>query len=146
MRRKIVVQNNELFDDLATMISSGESVVLRTKGQSMRPFIIGGEDSVELTKIDDEIEIGDILLAKIDNPSRYVIHRVVKIEDERVTLMGDGNLVGIEECSKESVVARVTSIIKPNRIIDPNSKYQQCYAKIWQKLTPIRGYLLVFLW
>ncbi len=145
MCRKVIVPNNDLFDDVATMIASGERVTLLTKGQSMFPFIVGGRDSVELTKIDGEISVGDILLAKIDNNRCYVIHRVIKIDGYRVTVMGDGNLVGTEQCLKSDVIARVTAIIKPNKTIDPSSIQQQLYANTWQKLMPVRRYLLAIM-
>ncbi|MFI3265242.1 MAG: S26 family signal peptidase [Rikenellaceae bacterium] len=147
MRRKIIVSNNELLDDVAALIALGEQVVLLTKGRSMLPFIVGGCDSVELTAVGDEIKLGDIILAKIGLPTpRYIIHRVINVEENKITLMGDGNLIGVEECDKSDVVARVTSIIKPNnKIIIPNSKNHQYYALIWLKLLPIRRYLLAIL-
>lgn len=142
MRRKVVVANSELLDGVATLVASGERVVLLTKGQSMLPFIVGGRDSVELVRVDGEICIGEILLAKIPNPTRYVIHRVVKVEGDRVTLMGDGNLVGMELCCKCDVVARVASIIRPSKVVDPNSLLHRCYALSWRVLIPFRRYLL----
>ncbi len=140
MRRKVVVENKELLDEVATMVDSGEKVILLTKGKSMLPFIVGGRDSVELSRIDDKICVDDILLAKIQNPTRYVIHRVIKIYGESVTLMGDGNLVDTEECHTRDVVARITAIIKPHKTINPNS--QRVYAKIWRMFQPVRRYLL----
>ncbi len=145
MRRKVIVENNELLDGVTAMVASGEQVILLTKGQSMLPFIIGGRDSVELSRIDDEICVGDILLAKITSPPRYVIHRVIKIEGEMVTLMGDGNLASREECHMSNVAARITAIIKPHKTINPNSKTLQRRAKIWRILQPIRRYILAIL-
>lgn len=145
MRRKVVVENNELLDDVAAMVANGERVVLLTKGQSMLPFIVGGRDSVELTKVDGDIRVGEIILARISNPPRYVIHRVIKIENEKITLMGDGNLVGTEVCHTNDVAARITAIIKPHKTINPNSKQQCRRAKIWRALQPIRRYLLAIL-
>ncbi len=147
MHRKVIVQNNKLLDDVANIVASGKQVILLTKGQSMLPFIVGGEDSVELSKIDSEICVGDILLAKLTTPTpHYIIHRVIKTDGDRITLMGDGNLIGSEECHRKDIVARITSIIKRNRRrINPNSKSQQRYAQIWQKLQPIRRYLLAIL-
>ncbi len=147
MHRKVIVQNNKLLDDVANIVASGKQVILLTKGQSMLPFIVGGEDSVELSKIDSEICVGDILLAKLTTPTpHYIIHRVIKTDGDRITLMGDGNLIGSEECHREDIVARITSIIKHNRRrINPNLKSQQRYAQIWQKLQPIRRYLLATL-
>ncbi len=62
MRRKVVVDNNTLLDDVAKIIAStGQQVVLLTKGQSMLPFIVGNRDSVELSPITDKIRRGAIL-------------------------------------------------------------------------------------
>ncbi len=145
MSRKVVVANNELLDDVATMVASGERVILLTKGQSMLPFIVGARDSVELSRIDGKICVGDILLARISKPTRYVIHRVVKVEAEIITLMGDGNLVGTEQCLASEAAARITAIIKPHKTINPNTKQQRRRAKIWRTLRPVRRYLLAIL-
>ncbi len=143
MRRKIVVKNSELLDDVAAMVESGKRVVLLAKGQSMMPFIVGDRDSVELTKVEGSICVGDILLARV-NVSRphYIIHRVIRVDGQRLTLMGDGNYVGTEECHKNDVAARITAIIKPHKSINPNTKAQQLYFKIWRVLRPLRRYLL----
>ncbi len=146
MHRKIVVPNIELLDDVAKIIASGEHVTLRTKGQSMLPFIVGGRDSVELAPIIEEVREGDILLAKLSYPTPcYVIHRVIRVEEEGVTLMGDGNILGTEQCTKRDIVARVISIQKPKRNVDPNTKRQRVYASIWLILRPIRRYLLAII-
>ncbi|MFI3282553.1 MAG: S24/S26 family peptidase [Rikenellaceae bacterium] len=128
---------------MTNIIESDEKVVILTKGQSMLPFIVGDRDSVELTKVKGEVCVGEILLAKIANPLRYVIHRVIRVEGDEIILMGDGNLIGTERCHKKDIVAQVTSIITPQKIIYPNTVRQQYMAKIWQKLKPVRGYLLI---
>ncbi|MFI3262189.1 MAG: S24 family peptidase [Rikenellaceae bacterium] len=145
MRRKVIVPNNRLLDDVAAMISSGEQVTLLTKGQSMLPFIVGSRDSVELSPI-TEVKLGDIVLAKLHDPNpRYVIHRVICIEGERITLMGDGNIIGKEYCNQSDIIARVTSIIKPHKRINPYSKSMVVYSRLWQILRPIRRYLLAII-
>lgn len=144
MRRKIVA-NDILLAEVAKMVGEGERVVILTKGMSMLPFIVGGRDSVELSRVDSPVVLHDILLAKIENPHRYVIHRVVGVDGEHLTLMGDGNIVGVEHCRCEAVVARVTSIIKPHKVVDPNTRRQRILCNIWQLLRPIRGYLLAIL-
>ncbi len=131
-----------VFDDIENFIKNGEQVILLTKGSSMYPFIVGERDSVELTPINrDDIKVGDIMLARIDNPTRHVVHRVIEIKSDIVTLMGDGNLYGTEQCHRDAIVARITSIIKPHRIIDPYSTRELLYAKIWGILCPFRRYI-----
>ncbi len=141
-----MIPNNELLDDVSKIVASGETIVLLAKGYSMLPFIVGWRDSVELTRVDVEICVGDIILAKLTTPSVcYVMHRVVGIEGEIVTLMGDGNLVGMEICRKCDIMARVTSIVKPNKSVDPNTRCQRLLARIWRYLLPVRRWLLIVL-
>ena len=44
----------------------------------------------------------------------YVIHRIVSIDDNRVILMGDGNLVLREHCDRGDVCAKVLQVLKPS--------------------------------
>ncbi len=141
MQRKIVA-NEIIFEGIAEIISRGESAVIKTKGASMRPFITGERDSIELVAVEAELRVGDIVLARIGDPVRYVVHRVVELRGDEVVMMGDGNLLYTERCDKEAVIARVTAIIKPNRRVDPNSRFNRLKAYIWGVLLPFRRYLL----
>ncbi len=145
MRRKIV-PNDILISEVARMVAEGGQVTLLTKGQSMLPFIIGGRDSVELSPIrEDDIATGDIILARITNPTRYVIHRVIELTHDGVVLMGDGNIMGVERCPKGDVLARVTAIIKPKKVVDPRCESELKKARLWWRLLPIRRYILAIL-
>lgn len=143
MCRRVVVPNNELIASALELLEGGNRVILPTKGGSMRPFIIGVRDSVELELLKTEIAKGDIVLALLPLPTpHYVIHRVLKIDGDHLTLMGDGNLVGVERCLKSDVVARVVAIITPRRAINPYSRRYRLYSHLWQLLLPIRRHLL----
>ncbi len=141
MRRKIVA-NDILIEEVANAISRGEKAVILTKGTSMLPFIVGGRDSVELSPCNATLSRGEILLAKISHPTRYVIHRVVAIEGDEVVLMGDGNVNCTERCHRDDVIARVTMIIEPNGMVDPYSKKSLRRARIWGCMLPLRRYIL----
>lgn len=146
MQRKLVVSNNELFESIEREIASGKSIVLRTKGRSMLPFFRGERDSVELSPVVGEVVCGQIYLAKINHPvTRYVIHRVICLDGETVTLMGDGNIVGTESCDCSGIIAQVTKIIKPNRRVDPASRSQRLYSSLWQMVVPLRRWILKLL-
>ena len=64
--KKVIVQNTLIFSEVAKLVSEGGRVTLKTKGNSMLPFIRGGRDSVVLVKIDD-IKLHDIVLAVVGN-------------------------------------------------------------------------------
>ncbi len=140
MSKRIVVNNNIIFDQVASLIAQGESVTILTKGNSMLPFIIGGHDSIVLVPT-VALSIGDIILAKVDN-ERYVVHRIIEIDGEKITMMGDGNIKGREQIRRTDVVASVEAIIHNGKSVDCNNKKERRRAKIWRHLLFIRRYIL----
>lgn len=129
------VPNEFLLPVVAQMISEGHDVELMTKGCSMHPFILGDRDSVVLRSGDPKV--GDIVLAKVEEGGRFVLHRVIKVDVERITLMGDGNIIGTEHCLKSDVAGIVVEILKPGgRRVKPGS------GLWWRRLKPIRRYIL----
>jgi hypothetical protein len=133
--KKMVVPNEILLEQAHDLLSRGIEVVLMTKGNSMLPFIRGEKDSVNLKKF-DAVEVGDIVLARIA-PKRYVLHRIINIDGDKVTLMGDGNLVGTESCSLSDILGTVQEIIRPNGSVKKVTK-----GTFWRKLLPVRKYIL----
>ncbi len=135
-----IKSNIELFTHVAHLIDMGRDVILKVKGYSMLPFIVGDSDSVRLKRL-DSVRVGDIVLARINN-IEYILHRVIKIDNHDITLMGDGNLRGHEYCTIEDIVATAVEIIKPHRRIGTMDKWHRLSANIWLRLLPIRKYLL----
>ena len=119
----------------------GVCVTLPVDGQSMLPFIIGGKESVILQR-PELIDVGDVVLAWVDG-CRYVVHRIIKLDYDRVTLMGDGNLVVTEHCLLNDIKARVTHVVDAKeRTHDINNRWRKWAAKMWFWLRPMRRYLL----
>ena len=133
--KKMVVPNEILLEEAADLLSRGIEVILMTKGNSMLPFICGEKDSVNLKKY-GAVEVGDIVLARIA-PQRYVLHRIIALEGDKVTLMGDGNLVGTETCRLSDILGTVREIIRPN-----GSTRKVTKGTFWRKLLPVRRYIL----
>jgi hypothetical protein len=107
----------------------------------MYPFIIGGRESVVLVK-PQELRVGHVVLAQVEG-GRHVVHRVVKIDDDRITLMGDGNLQGREHCTVDGVKALAIQVVGETGKKRP--LYGFCgnlCAKIWYIARPVRRYLL----
>jgi hypothetical protein len=127
-------------------LKEGHKVILPVKGQSMLPFIVGGQDSVELVVPEGSLAIGDAVLAWVNN-SRYVLHRIIEIGgDGHLILMGDGNLVGKEYCTLGDVVARADYVVKSDGARTYlYSKRQRCYWQWWMKLKPLRRWILAIL-
>ena len=131
---KRVLPNDILLGEVAAVLSEGREAVITPTGNSMLPFIRGGRDRVVLRK-QDEIAVGDIVL--MYTGGRYILHRIIEIDGEQVTLMGDGNLKGVEHGTRADIIGTVTEIIRPDgRSIQPGT------GRFWRTLKPFRRYIL----
>ena len=130
-----------ILDEAVRLVSEGVSVTLPVNGRSMLPFIIGGQESVILQK-PDGVQVGDVVLAWVED-CRWVVHRIISIDGDHVTLMGDGNVVGTEHCLVPDVKARVTHVVDvKGKSHDLYNRWRIQGAKVWWWLRPIRRYLL----
>ena len=137
----MMISDDRILEEAIRLVNDGVSVTLPVKGQSMLPFIIGGKESVILAK-PGLVQVGDIVLAWVEG-CRYVVHRIIRIDGERVTLMGDGNIVGVEHCATDDVKALVTHVVDAQgRTHDIYNRWRQTAMKAWWYLRPIRRYIL----
>ena len=137
----ITIDNNQLIGEVKKLLKTFPSVVLPVKGTSMLPFIIGSKESVELVRWEKDFQIGDIVLAWTKDHS--VIHRIIKIDGDDYTLMGDGNIIGTESCKRSDIVAKAEYVVDKHG----NKHYlytpRRCQAsKLWNKLKPVRRWIL----
>ena len=133
--------DNMIIDEAIRLVREGVSVTLPVNGNSMLPFIIGGKESVILHS-PGLIDVGDVVLAWVDG-NRYVIHRIIRIDGNQVTLMGDGNLAGKEYCLLNDIKAKATHVVDDKeRTHYLYSRWRKPAAKMWFWLRPIRRYLL----
>jgi hypothetical protein len=130
---KKVVPNTLILEEAGQLLNEGRTVRFTPLGSSMLPFIRGGRDSVVLQK-KDSVEVGDIVLIRL--PGRYVLHRVIALDGDKVTLMGDGNIAGTEECTRADIMGTAIEIGRGNRAVKPGK------GRIWRALKPIRRYIL----
>lgn len=134
------IENDILIPELARLLSEGKEVRFTPSGVSMRPFIEGDKDSVILAPLICAPQRGDILLAQVQTlcgRTTYVLHRLIRVEGEQLTLMGDGNLAGTETCLRADVIGIVTRIESPKGRRKPLTS-----GYIWYILRPVRKWLL----
>ena len=135
------MNDNGVIEEAVRLVQEGVTVTFPVTGQSMLPFIIGGKESVILHR-PGLIDVGDVVLAWVDG-NRYVVHRIIKLDYDRVTLMGDGNVAVTEHCRLNDIKARVTHVVSAdNKKRDLYSRWRVRAAKLWYWLRPIRRYLL----
>lgn len=137
----VQLENAAFLPHVTALISEGHTITLPLRGRSMRPFLEDGRDKALLAAPSD-IAMGDAVLAEI-LPGHYVLHRIIGIDGEKVTLRGDGNLAD-EYCRLEDIRAKATGFYRKGRtkLDSTNGLKWRLYSVVWTRLYPIRRYLL----
>ena len=144
MEEKVKYMNNaEFLPEVFALVNEGHDVTIPLRGFSMRPFLEDGRDLAILCKIDRPLKVGDIVLAEL-SPGRYALHRIFRLDDKRVQMLGDGNLTPDPVIRREDVKVFVKAFLrKGSKTPDyvDGRKFQR-YSKFWMKVRPIRRWLL----
>ena len=70
---------------------------------------------------------------------------VIEVDGEDVTLMGDGNLRGVERCSRDRIAGTAVEILRNGeKRVDCRSPRALRQARIWRRLMPLRRIILGF--
>ena len=130
-RMQITLPNEILLEEVASLLDEGREVELMSKGTSMLPFIVGGRDSVILKKEAGVPPLpGDIALAR-RSTGNYVLHRIISVDGDKVTLRGDGNVFGTEIICRKDILGKVMAVVGPSgRRRVPGNAY------LWRNLSP----------
>lgn len=137
---RMEVPNAILLGQVKEAVRAGQKAIINVKGYSMRPFLEHCRDKVLLAPIKD-LKVGDAVLAEIAKDV-YVLHRVVRIQADSITLMGDGNLKGVEHCDRKDVVGLVVCYYRNGKTLWASDIKMRKMVRLWCKLLPIRRYLL----
>lgn len=142
---KLIFSNDVLIPKVVELIGKGHSVTLPLRGYSMRPFLEDGRDKAVLDVADtNSLRRGDVVLALLPE-GKYVIHRIIEISDNGITLLGDGNLTP-EHCTRDDILAIVTGFYRKDcrKLCSVKSVKWRVYSWLWMILRPVRRYLLAF--
>ena len=135
------ISDNEIIRNAITLVNEGMRVTFPVKGYSMLPFIIGSRESVDLIK-PEQIQVGAVVLAWVEE-SRYVIHRIIRIDGNQVTMMGDGNIAGVEHCRLGDVAAKAINVVTPDGKHHPlYNPWRIKASRLWWRLLPVRRWIL----
>ena len=142
---KMVFDNDSFFADVLQVLAEGKRVTIPVKGFSMLPFIRGSKDLVVLEKAGEDLKADDIVLFHLGpmDGGRYVMHRILSIDGDKVDIMGDGVPQNHEHVRKNQILAKAVTILRSGkRPVDPYSPGQLRLVHFWQRLRPVRRYLL----
>ncbi len=135
------MSNEILLGETKKLVSEGKEVTLRVRGISMRPFLEDRRDKIVLTKFTRTPQVGDPVLAEIA-PGKYVYHRIIRIENNKVTLKGDGNVRSTEQCHISHIVAATKHLIRKDKAYSPEDRAWRYYSALWPNWALLRRVLL----
>ena len=142
MTKTIIKDKGTMMEEIRTLISEGKSVTLTVKGNSMNPFIVHMRDRMTLGPWKDEdIRKGTVALVR-DIRGNYLIHRIIRKDENTVTLLGDGNVGFTETATIDNIIGIMHSVERKNKIWTSNSMIWRLYSWVWMTLTPLRRYPL----
>ncbi len=129
MKEARTISNRELFSIVRDTLLEGNTVRVSVRGESMLPFFRSGS-TITLRPIKEgDIRKYNVVMA--DAGHAFVVHRIIEVGEEYITLLGDGNYNGTERVSRDKIYGVVDC-----------STLHIFFAKIWLFLRPVRRYPL----
>ena len=123
------IANRELFAIVRDTLLEGSTVRVAVNGQSMLPFFRSGS-TITLRPIKEgDIRKYNVVMADAGNA--FVVHRIIEVGEEYVTLLGDGNYLGTERVTRDKIYGVVDC-----------SALHIFFAKIWLWMRPVRRFPL----
>ncbi len=137
----IYIPNELFFAEVEQQLNNGKKVRIRIRGNSMLPFMRNGDEALLDTPDRKNLRRGMMVVAHTDD-QRIVLHRIIRMEGEKITLMGDGNINQYEHTSPQQIIAVVKRFYHGKHEWNPDALWMRVAARIWFALHPHRIYIL----
>ncbi len=136
------IDNTDFFSQVHEFLLEGKSIRINIRGNSMKPFLREGSHQAEIAPAEGRnLKTGDVVLFR--HCSRYVLHRIVAINDERYTMQGDGVLENTETVFREDIIGVMVRFYhKGGHMTDCSSLWWRFLSRWWILMLPARRYLL----
>lgn len=145
-KHKLNIPKQLFVEEVRRLINAGHTARFRVRGWSMRIFVEHERDEVLLAPCHaEQLKRGDVVLA-LTTEGEYVLHRIVRVDGQMLTLQGDGNVGIIERTYRKDVVGIAQGFYRKGRTeLDSVSGWKwRTYSSIWLFFKPFRRYLLTF--
>ena len=123
---------HKVLDNIEELIPIGECFELRVTGYSMLPLLGRRGDTIIVRRTTPHEPIKGRIAMFRQGDGHIVVHRVKSIDNGVVTLMGDGNTKGYEQCPRESIVGVVERVRrKGGEIVSCTSWWWRTREHLW---------------
>ncbi len=135
--KNVVFTLDDFKTKIIPLIEEGLTVPLTVSGASMNPYIVGGRDTVMISKVSFPLKKGDIaFFERLDG--QIVMHRVCKIRKECYFFVGDAQTVIEGPVVKEQIFGKVNRIIRKGKIEEKGCFLWFFFRSVWIRMIPLR--------
>ncbi len=130
--------------DLEELLKAGTPVGFYPQGNSMRPTIVPGRDSVIVEPLTDKkVKRGDVLLFRRPNtapvyPGKLILHRVWKVKKDGIYMVGDNEKQVEGPLPTEVFLGIMTEFHRKSKTIKASNLWYRFLTGTWLILRPIR--------
>lgn len=122
---KLQVDNKIFFAEVESLLAEGKNVTVRVRGCSMMPHLRDGKHSVVVRRCEaEDIKLGAVMF--FEYRGQWIMHRLRRIEGDRLIFAGDGNYKLVEIVGRDALRGVVTDIISPS------GKKLSCESFLWR--------------
>ena len=136
MKKSIPVSLSEVGFLLEEQLNNGFKVKFQTRGRSMYPLLIDGRDSVTLERRGN-FRKNDVVLFKNANDC-YVLHRIKKIDGNKIITRGDALIKNDQPIEKESIIAAAVSFERNGKEISSKNLLYKLYSILYTSETGLK--------
>lgn len=128
----------DILDIIKEKLNDEGKVIFTPKGISMKPLLTG-EESVVIEKITRKLKKNDLPFIYIKKTNSFIIHRVVKVENNGLyTTCGDNMIQKEYNISDNDILGIVTGYYKNGKLRSFNSFNYKVYCLYINTIRPIR--------
>ena len=137
------IPTDALLGSVEEMLSEGKNVEIPCFGGSMNPYLRGdGSETIVVSPFSPE-ELTPGTIVAFCYHGKYICHRIIRRNGEKLLIQGDGLVKAQEQVLISDIIGIVRTIIRRNgKPVSTQSKTARLYWRFWNRLFPIRKYLL----
>lgn len=124
-----LVAMEELVPLFIEQLNVGGKVRFSPRGNSMKPMLRHGVDTVELSPVPESIKKYDLMLYRRDN-GKYIIHRVVKT-GETYNCIGDNQYFVETDVRRDQMIAIVSAFSRNGKDYSVTNFTYRIYCRFW---------------
>ena len=133
------LQLEQVLPLVEEQLAQGKNGRCYPRGVSMLPMLRENIDSVVLASVPPELERFDLPLYRRDD-GQFILHRIVRVEGDTYTCVGDNQLVLEPGVRRDQMVALVTGFYRGERYHSVTEPGYRIYCRLHHTIRSLRRF------